>query len=98
MTRHELLQGSIGTYPEEDDAYTLVKSLLWALPLIILTATFADLGFNYYYMKKTHPWKDILKDDQKKVLKKTKKKENILKREQSKLKNVIQRHFPSDFI
>ena len=83
--RHELLQRSIGTpFPEEDYAYWLVTTLMWALPLTILLAAVLDAGFIYMYMKKAHPWKSLLTDEEAEKAKKQKKKENKLKKKQEK--------------
>ena len=64
MTRHELLQGSIGTFSEEDDAYTLVTTLIWVMPLVIFLAALVDVGFVYLYMMKAHPWIGILANEE----------------------------------
>ena len=101
-TRHELLQGAIGTFPEEDDAYWLVTTFSWVLPLTIFITALIDVGFVFTYMKKAHPWKDILIDREKKerekYMKKKGKKEKRLKKKQSQLKNVMKRHIPPDFL
>ena len=59
--RHELLVGSIGVFPEEEDAYWRVIEFSWILPTIILGGGFIDLLLIIIYMK-THPWKEILSD------------------------------------
>ena len=61
--RHELLQNTIGTYPEEDYSYWLVKTLAWALPLTVWIAGILDLGFVFIYMMKAHPWIRLLTDE-----------------------------------
>ena len=96
--RHELLQGAIGTFPEEDHAYTMVTTLMWALPIIICIAAILDIGFVYLYMKKAHPWIGILIDEEAEEAKKQKKKEKKLKKKQAKLMNVMKRHFPPEFM
>ena len=100
--RHELLLRAIGTFPEEDDAYIFVLTLMWALPLFITLATLADLGFIYIYMNKAHPWIGILRDEEEEKSKKQKekeeKKEKKLQKKQSKTKNAMKRHFPPDFM
>ena len=58
--RHELIQGAIGAYPEENYAYWLVTTLLWALPLTIFLAALVDLALVLIFMNKAHPWIGIL--------------------------------------
>merc|ERR1711974_161142 len=59
--RHVLIIGALGNpFPEEDHAYWLVTTLMWALPLTIFLAAIVDIGFVYIYMKKAHPWSGIL--------------------------------------
>ena len=86
--RHELLQGAIGTFPEEDYAYWLVTTLMWALPLTTLLASVVDVGLIFTYMKKAHPWKGLLTDEEaeeaKKEKEKQEKKEKKLKKKQAK--------------
>ena len=100
--RHELLQGAIGTFPEEDYAYWLVTTLMWALPLTTLLASVVDVGLIFIYMKKAHPWKGLLTDEEaeeaKKEKQKQEKKEKKLKKKQAKPKNTMKRHFPPDFL
>ena len=60
--RHELLLVTIGTFPEEDDAYWAVTTLSWALPMILVISTILDSILVWVYMKYAHPWKDILVD------------------------------------
>ena len=100
--RHELLQGAIGTFPEEDDAYWLVITFSWVLPLTIFTAALVDVGFVFVYMYKAHPWIDIFVDkeekEREKLIKKKGKKEKRLKKKQSKPKSVMKRHIPPDFL
>ena len=100
--RHELLLGAIGTFPEEDDAYWLVTTFSWALPLTIFIAALVDVGFVFVYMYKAHPWIDIFIDkeekEREKLTKKKGKKEKRLKKKQSKPKSVMKRHIPPDFL
>jgi len=96
--RHELLQGSIGTYPEEDFAFWFITTLSWVLPLTIFIASLVDMCFAILYMKKAHPWKSILTDEEKKKRKKKrKKKEKKEKQKKNKYAQpwkVMSRHFP----
>ena len=100
--RHELLQVTIGTFPEEDYAYLVVTSFSWILPLTIFLAALLDIGFVFLYMKKGHPWKCLLTDEEAEKARKSEKKrmnkEKKLKKNQSKPKNVMKRHFPSEFM
>ena len=58
--RHELLAGAIGTFQEEDDAYSMVKTLSWILPTAVILSAMLDALLVWIYMKLAHPWKDIL--------------------------------------
>ena len=59
-SRHELLQGTIGTFREEDSAYQLVRTLSLALPITVVLGAAVDGLCAYLYMHFFHPWKDIL--------------------------------------
>ena len=63
MERHELLLSSIGTFPEEDAAYTLVNLLLWLLPTVVAIHALVDATLVFIYLKFAHPWVGILKTD-----------------------------------
>ena len=58
--RHELLQGAIGVFPEEVQAYEKISMLSWVLPLIASIGYLVDTILVVVYMKLAHPWKDIL--------------------------------------
>ena len=58
--RHELLEGAIGTFQEEDDAYSMVTTLSWILPTAVILSAMLDALLVWIYMKLAHPWKDIL--------------------------------------
>merc|ERR1719362_126738 len=58
--RHELLEGAIGTFLEEDDAYARVTTLSWILPSTVILSAMLDALLVWIYMKLAHPWKDIL--------------------------------------
>ena len=58
--RHELLEAAIGVFPEEDQAYLLVTTLSWILPLAIIIASVVDMLLVVIYMRFAHPWKGIL--------------------------------------
>ena len=62
--RHELVKGSIGAFPEEENAYTLVKNLRWILPLIIFLGAILDSILVAIYMNFAHPWLGILKPEE----------------------------------
>ena len=59
-SRHTLVKGAIGVFPEEEYAYWLVNKLSWILPLTIVCAAIVDVALAYIYMRFAHPWKDIL--------------------------------------
>ena len=59
-TRHQLLQESIGVFPEEEKAYLFVSMMSWLLPLLIFVGALLDALFVYIYMNFAHPWIDIL--------------------------------------
>ena len=58
--RHELLEGAIGVFPEEEIAYKKVKTLTWILPLFVLIGAVLDMILVFIYMRFAHPWKLIL--------------------------------------
>ena len=58
--RHKLLEGAIGTFQEEQQAYTKISKLSWILPLIAIIGSLADTILVIVYMRFAHPWKDIL--------------------------------------
>ena len=63
MERHELLLSSIGTFPEEDAAYTLVTFLQWLLPTVVVIHALVDATLVFIYLKFAHPWVGILKTE-----------------------------------
>ena len=58
--RHELLEGAIGVFPEEKQAYEKILMLSWILPLIVIIGSLVDTMLVVVFMKLAHPWKDIL--------------------------------------
>ena len=58
--RHQLLQGAIGVFPEEKQAYETISILSWILPLIAFIGFLMDTILVVVYMRLAHPWKDIL--------------------------------------
>ena len=58
--RHELLEGAIGVFPEEKQAYEKISMLSWLLPLIAIIGALVDTILVVVFMKFSHPWKDIL--------------------------------------
>ena len=60
IARHQLIEGAIGTFPDEDEAYWRVTTLMWALPLTVTLAALFDFFCVIVYMKYGHPWKGIL--------------------------------------
>ena len=63
-TRHELLEGAIGVFPEEEVAFRKVKTLSWILPSVIITGALLDMILVFIYMRIAHPWKYILFDEE----------------------------------
>ena len=63
MERHELLLSSIGTFPEEGNAYTLVTLLQWLLPTVVAIHALVDATLVFIYLKFAHPWIGILKTE-----------------------------------
>ena len=55
-----MLEGAIGTFPEEDEAYWRVTTLMWALPLTVTLGGLFDFSLVVVYMKYAHPWRGIL--------------------------------------
>ena len=55
-----MLEAAIGVFPEEDQAYLLVTTLSWILPLAIIIASVVDMLLVIIYMRFAHPWKGIL--------------------------------------
>ena len=87
--RHELLEGSIGTFQEEDDAYAMVTTLSWILPLTVILSAMLDALLVWIYMKLAHPWKDILFSQEE---------EEKMKKKYCKSKASIRKHIPDDFL
>ena len=56
--------GTIGTFPEEDQAFQLVTKLSWILPLTLLIASILDAIFVLTFMKFAHPWKGIISSEE----------------------------------
>ena len=52
------------TFQEEDDAYLMVTTLSWILPLTVILCAMLDALLVWVYMKFAHPWKDILFDQE----------------------------------
>ena len=89
IARHKLIEGAIGTFPEEDKAYWKVKTFSWLLPVIAIIGAIIDAIFVWIYMRFAHPWKDLLF---------LKEKEKSTKIPKSKKPSAMKRHFPPDFI
>ena len=63
QSRHVLLKGAIGTFPEEDDGIEMLEKLSWILPITILISSLVDTILVVIYMKFLHPWRDILSSE-----------------------------------
>ena len=61
--RHNLLEGAIGTFQEEKEAYHIVTLLSWLLPTIVATGALLDIFFVFIYMTFAHPWIEILSEE-----------------------------------
>ena len=64
IARHNLLEGAIGTFEEEKQAYWIVTLLMWLLPTIVVAGAAIDAMLVIVYMKYAHPWKGILAKEQ----------------------------------
>ena len=62
QTRHEFFVAHIGAFKEEQNAFDLLTSLSWQLPLFMAASALVDLLLVLVYMKWLHPWRDILQD------------------------------------
>ena len=62
QARHEFLMAHIGVFKEEQNAFDLLSSLSWQLPLFMAVTALLDLLLVLVYMKWLHPWRDILQD------------------------------------
>ena len=61
--RHNLLEGTIGTFKEEKEAYWIVTLLMWLLPTIVVAGAAIDAMLVIAYLKYAHPWKGILDEE-----------------------------------
>ena len=64
IARHNLLEGAIGTFKEEKEAYWIVTLLMWLLPTIVVAGAAIDAMLVIAYLKYAHPWKGILAKEQ----------------------------------
>ena len=60
IIRHETIQASIGYFPEEGQAYSVVKTLIFVLPTAVVYTTVTDIVLVISYMKWIHPWRKII--------------------------------------
>ena len=60
--KHTALSDNIGTYAEEDDAFKLLTTLAWRLPISVAISALLDLALACVYLKWLHPWKIILQE------------------------------------
>ena len=58
--RHETIQASIGYFPEEGQAYSVAKNLIFVLPAAVVLTTVTDIVLVICYMKWIHPWRKII--------------------------------------
>ena len=63
IARHNLLEGAIGTFEEEKQAYWIVTLLMWLLPTIVVAGAAIDAMLVIAYLKYAHPWKGILDEE-----------------------------------
>ena len=64
IARHNLLEGAIGTFEEEKQAYWIVTLLMWLLPTVVVAGAAIDGMLVIAYLKYAHPWKGILAKEQ----------------------------------
>jgi len=64
ITRHKLLERTIGTFKEEDEAYNLVTSLMILIPSSLLILSTLEMVLFLIYNTKMHPWKALLVSQQ----------------------------------
>ena len=83
--RHELLEGAIGVFPEEKQAYEKISILSWLLPLIAIIGALVDTILVVVFMKFAHPWKDILFGQLKETKEAQKIESTYIQEEQSKI-------------
>ena len=62
--RHELLENSIGTFPEEQEAYRLSVAISIMTPIILILSTFFQYWSYNLYNQTYHPFIDLIKDSQ----------------------------------
>ena len=60
--KHLALRDNIGTFTEEDEAFDLLTSLRWQLPIVLVSFAIVDLVLAFVYLKWLHPWKVILQE------------------------------------
>ena len=70
IARHNLLEGAIGTFKEEKEAYWIVTLLMWLLPTIVVAGAAIDAMLVIAYLKYAHPWKGILDEEKGEIVKK----------------------------
>ena len=64
ITRHKLLERTIGTFKEEDEAYNLVTSLMILIPSSLFILSTLEMVLFLIYNTKMHPWKALLVSQQ----------------------------------
>ena len=60
IKRHELIRPAIGCFPEEEQGYNMAKTLIFTLPVAVISATILDVVLVFSYMKWIHPWAKII--------------------------------------
>ena len=61
--RHLVLQRTIGTFPEEEEAYEVASLLMWLLPLLVTVSAFLEFLILFLFNRFGHPWAGILADN-----------------------------------
>ena len=63
--KHLTLRDNLRTFPKEDEAFDLLTTLSWQLPIFVIATAILDLVFAFVYLKWLHPWKIILQEARK---------------------------------
>ena len=61
--RHLVLERTIRTYPEEEEAYEVASLLMWLLPLLVTVSAVLEFLILFLLNRFGHPWAGILADN-----------------------------------
>ena len=62
VKRHQLLEATIGVFPNEADAYGLGNTLCLTLPICVLFQAICDFLLQGIFWKFAHPWRRVIFD------------------------------------